>query len=609
MLQANKIEILRKAGNLPKDAERKYLLKKYKGCGAEALNTNNAWLFYMEEFYPLKDFEEAFYAAAGKNVEILNMLWNTHKDSIDDYILHAGWATALTCRNVMCCEWFYDNTKIPKEHSGFWCSKYIEDACKHGDLKFARYIKSICKKDDKISYFSNDFYKKCIVYAVKSNKLEMVQWVHENLDVTENNGAMDVAIGKGLTDIVMYLHSFSDYKVTSFGISNIMKEGSIETLKWVHENYPNASFRNGTENAARYGRLDILQWMHKEGLYNRCAPYGLRDAAKYGHLEVLKWLHEHDHDEYTHYAMDEAAENGFLNVVIWLHENTKAGCTQYAYVKALENGFLSVAVWLHENKQEDIKIKRKNEPTVYFSFVIEKVAKNGHLEVLQWMVMNIPEMRKTVFCLDDAVKNGYLDLVIWCFNHTQRCYLTEVAMDTLAMRGNMSMIRLLCQYNGVRDKLTMSKVARKGNLKMVKQICDYLSELYPAKHEYIASKKKEAMFYAALNIHKPENKGVFMYFCDQNIKLDCNKVRYLIDDANEKYQFLIDYYGRNHFAVKHYRYSMSQKVECEQRECVSCQSSDDVWDGEIDYDSDDSHGYDPDYVGSREWRMEQYGII
>lgn len=59
-----------------------------------------------------------------------------------------------------------------------------------------------------------------------------------------------------------------------------MKEGSIETLKWVHENYPNASFRNGTENAARYGRLDILQWMHKEGLYNRCAPYGLRDAAR-----------------------------------------------------------------------------------------------------------------------------------------------------------------------------------------------------------------------------------------------------------------------------------------------------------------------------------------
>ena len=55
MLHANKIEILRMAGNLPKDAEIKYLLKQYKGCGAEALNTNNDWLFYMEEFYPLHD--------------------------------------------------------------------------------------------------------------------------------------------------------------------------------------------------------------------------------------------------------------------------------------------------------------------------------------------------------------------------------------------------------------------------------------------------------------------------------------------------------------------------------------------------------------------------
>lgn len=129
---------------------------------------------------------------------------------------------------------------------------------------------------------------------------------------------------------------------------------------------------------------------------------------------------------------------------------------------------------------------------------------------------------------------------------------------------------------------------------MVTQICDYLSELYPANHEEISSKKKEAMFYAALNIHKSENKGVFMYFCDQNIKLDCERVRYLIDGADEKYQFLIDYYERNHFAVKHYRYAMSQRVDCEQHECVSCQSSNNVWHGEIDYDSDDSHGYDPD---------------
>ena len=599
MLQANKIEIMRKAGNLPKDAELKYLLKQYKGCGAEALNTNNHWLFYMEEFYPLKDFEEAFYAAAGKNVEILKLLWNTHKDNIDDYILHGGWATALTWRNVMCCEWFQSNTKIPKEHSGFWCSEFIESACKHGDLKFARYIKSICKKDDKICSWEG-FYKKCIVYAVKSNKLEMVQWVHENLDVTENNGAMDAAIGKGLTDIVMYLHSFSDYKVTSLGIANVMKEGSIETLKWIYENYPNAYFYNHPEGAAKYGRLDILQWLHKEGLYKRCAPFGLCNAAKYGHLEVLKWLHEHEHDEYTHHVMDEAAENGFLNVVIWLHENTKAGCTEYAYVKALENGFLDVAVWLRENKQQDIKIKRKNEPTVYFSHVIEKVAKNGHLEVLQWMAMNIPETQKTVFCLDDAVVNGYLDVVIWCFDHTN-CFLTEVAMDALAIRENMSMIRLLCQYQGVRDKLTMKKVARKGNFKMVTQICDYLSELYPAKHEWISSQKKEAMFYAALNIHKPENKGVFMYFCDQNIKLDCDMVRYLIDGAVEKYQFLIDYYERNHFAVQHYRYEMSQRVECEQHECVSCQSPNNVWHGgQIDYDSDDSHGYDP-YDSDDDW--------
>ena len=132
---------------------------------------------------------------------------------------------------------------------------------------------------------------------------------------------------------------------------------------------------------------------------------------------------------------------------------------------------------------------------------------------------------------------------------------------------------------------------------MVTQICDYLSELYPAKHEWISSQKKEAMFYAALNIHKSENKGVFMYFCDQNIKLDCDQVRYLIGYDDEKYQFLIDYYERNPFAVNHYRYSKGQRISCEQHECVFCQSPNNEWDIEIDYDSDDSHcniPYDPD---------------
>ncbi len=57
MLCMNVIEILCEKG-LHLDLARYVVLQTYKGCGFDALNKGQDWLFSCEDFYPLKDAEK-----------------------------------------------------------------------------------------------------------------------------------------------------------------------------------------------------------------------------------------------------------------------------------------------------------------------------------------------------------------------------------------------------------------------------------------------------------------------------------------------------------------------------------------------------------------------
>ena len=79
----NVVEILCLKG-LHLDLAKYVVLQTYKGCGFDALNKGQDWLFSCQDFYPLKDPEKTWNACAANG--LLHMLKLLHKYGIEGYL-------------------------------------------------------------------------------------------------------------------------------------------------------------------------------------------------------------------------------------------------------------------------------------------------------------------------------------------------------------------------------------------------------------------------------------------------------------------------------------------------------------------------------------------
>ena len=88
----NVVEILCLKG-LHLDLAKYVVLQTYKGCGFDALNKGQDWLFSCEDFYPLKDAEKTWNACAANG--LLHMLKLLHKYGIEGCTTETmAWACA-----------------------------------------------------------------------------------------------------------------------------------------------------------------------------------------------------------------------------------------------------------------------------------------------------------------------------------------------------------------------------------------------------------------------------------------------------------------------------------------------------------------------------------
>jgi ankyrin repeat protein len=161
--------------------------------------------------------------------------------------------------------------------------------------------------------------KKYIVYAIKTNNLEMVKWL------TNQNFR---------------------WKINSIDIA--AKEGNLNIVKYLHQHRPNES-KDAFDLAASHGYLDIVKFLH----YNRNES-GTSDAidfaAKNGDLEMVAWITENvPESEASYYAMDYAARNGHLEVVEYLFKNRDEGSSGLAYFWARDKHHYKLTEFLLNN--------------------------------------------------------------------------------------------------------------------------------------------------------------------------------------------------------------------------------------------------------------------
>jgi hypothetical protein len=161
---------------------------------------------------------------------------------------------------------------------------------------------------------------------------------------------------------------------------------------------------------------------------------------------------------------DKIAENGHLSL---LKEKIKCNqpltFTTAAMDLAAKNGHLQVVQWLHGNRQEGCS-----------KFAMEYAAVNGHLQVVQWLHENRRE-GCTPYTFGKVAAKGNIEMLKWLhFNMGGRCFLH--AMDWAAANGHLEVIQWLHDNRVERcTSVGMNLAASNGHFLVVQ----YLFEHYP----------------------------------------------------------------------------------------------------------------------------------
>ena len=123
-----------------------------------------------------------------------------------------------------------------------------------------------------------------------------------------------------------------------------VRTGKLEILQWVRENRCPWDARTCSA-AAKYGHLHILQWARKNGCpWNE---FTCEAAAKYGHLHILQWAREED-CPWDARTCEAAAEAGSFEILQWARAQ---GCPWDARTceAAAGAGFYEILQWAQNN--------------------------------------------------------------------------------------------------------------------------------------------------------------------------------------------------------------------------------------------------------------------
>ncbi|KAE8968953.1 hypothetical protein PF011_g26993 [Phytophthora fragariae] len=151
-----------------------------------------------------------------------------------------------------------------------------------------------------------------------------------------------------------------------------------------------------------------------------CSEDVVRATARSGRVEVLRWFLEHSDrrgatDKW--HVMDWTASRGHLEATQWLWANRAEVCTSLAVIGAARNGRLEMLQWLEQNVPVDDCVWER---------AVSHAARYGHLQVVQWLYPKQSDRRSSELrlALSFAARRGHEDVVHWL--HSQRTLSSHV---------------------------------------------------------------------------------------------------------------------------------------------------------------------------------------
>lgn len=290
-------------------------------------------------------------------------------------------------------EWYIQN----KAGDG---NKLFTNALKYGHMEM---VKLLFKKEY-INYVSM-----ISEYAPQSGNLDLLKWLHDN-GCRFDADACDQAVRSGNFDMVKWIRQIAKAPLTTRTLIACIETNRFDMLKWCKENCT-ACNELACAIAAKEKQYDMLKWLVEKG-----APYDSKVTAciaRNGNLQMLKWCNT------VGIPMDRittefAANSGNFEILEWCMTECNIPWDFVDCSKVVETGNLESVKYVVQK----IMLEKEN-PDSRYKFAISAeiynfcayAAKEGHFEILQWLVNN--GLRCDDTAASYAAIYGHLDMLKW----------------------------------------------------------------------------------------------------------------------------------------------------------------------------------------------------
>ena len=201
--------------------------------------------------------------------------------------------------------------------------------------------------------------------AARGGQLELMKWLHFDLNYSWNGGACSMAAGNGHLHVLKWLYheARSDYVVATTAawdhqqpwpremIWRAARGGHLDVLVWLNDTINRLGFWAGAgdcDEAAKIGRLDILQYAYSKAV--TITDAAARNAAENGHLHILQWMRNALGASLllSEVAFQHAARRGQLEVLKWGHTQNLLRNPSRLFKGASDYVQDETAAWLFE---------------------------------------------------------------------------------------------------------------------------------------------------------------------------------------------------------------------------------------------------------------------
>ena len=298
-----------------------------------------------------------------KNEKLLTRLPPELWEKIVDENLHQNDLLAL----AMTCRFFRDTTKdLGKKVETNLKSQRLFELRKSGRMPSHRlgWFRWVCDTMEILPGFEwrkwirvkGAVYEGDLLnYAAFQGSVEILKWLHEEKGFELNDETGEWAGFGGSIEVLEYL-KFKGYEFDEGACHGAARAGRLEALKFLRGLDPPCPWDNNTcADAVQGGHLDVLKWLRSQDPPCPLDEWTFREAAERGHLEVLKFFRSEDppcpwYWETCAYA----AEGGHLDVLKWARSEdppcpwSRVECRELAS----HNGHDHIVDWI--DQQEDM---------------------------------------------------------------------------------------------------------------------------------------------------------------------------------------------------------------------------------------------------------------